>query len=69
MILGLLLSGSALSDNHCNENRKDWIKQLNRDLAYDIEDGDRLCDLLREYKIGIKEKNEVNIDQSFFENI
>jgi restriction endonuclease Mrr len=35
----------------------------------DLIDGDRLCDLLREYKIGIKEKNEVNIDQSFFENI
>ena len=35
----------------------------------DLIDGDRLCDLLREYKIGIKEKNEVNIDQSFFESI
>ena len=35
----------------------------------DLIDGDRLCELLREYKIGIKEKNDVNIDQSFFENI
>lgn len=35
----------------------------------DLIDGDRLCELLREYKIGIIEKNEVNIDQSFFENI
>lgn len=35
----------------------------------DLIDGDRLCDLLREYRIGIKEKNEVNIDKSFFENI
>ena len=35
----------------------------------DLIDGDRLCELLREYKIGIKEKNDVNIDKDFFENI
>ena len=34
----LVLSGGALSDNHCNENRKDWIKQLKRDLQQDLED-------------------------------
>jgi TolA-binding protein len=38
ILFTLVLSGSALSDNHCNENRKDWIKQLKRDLAYDIGD-------------------------------
>ena len=35
----------------------------------DLIDGDRLCDLLREYKIGIREKNDVNVDKEFFENI
>ena len=35
----------------------------------DLIDGDRLCDLLREYKIGITEKNDVNIDKEFFKNI
>ena len=35
----------------------------------DLIDGDRLCDLLRQYKIGINEKNDVNIDKDFFENI
>jgi restriction system protein len=35
----------------------------------DLIDGDRLCELLREYKIGINEKNDVNIDKDFFENI
>tara|TARA_B100000989_G_C19316182_1_gene374766 strand:+ start:448 stop:558 length:111 start_codon:yes stop_codon:yes gene_type:complete len=35
----------------------------------DLIDGDRLCDLLREYKIGISEKNDVNVDKEFFENI
>ena len=38
ILITLVLSGGALSDNHCNENRKDWIKQLKRDLAYDIGD-------------------------------
>jgi hypothetical protein len=37
-LLTLVLSGGAFADNHCNENRKDWIKQLKRDLAYDIVD-------------------------------
>lgn len=35
----------------------------------DLIDGDRLCDLLREYKIGVNEKNDVNIDKDFFKNI
>ena len=38
ILFTLVLSGSALSDNHCNENRKDWIKQLKIDLANDIGD-------------------------------
>ena len=35
----------------------------------DLIDGDRLCDLLREYKIGVNEKKDVNIDKDFFKNI
>jgi hypothetical protein len=38
IIIALLITSNSYADNHCNENRKDWIKQLKRDLAYDIED-------------------------------
>ena len=38
LLINLILSGSVFADNHCNENRKDWIKQLKRDLANDIGD-------------------------------
>ena len=38
IIITLFISTNANADNHCNENRKDWIKQLKRDLAYDIGD-------------------------------
>ena len=38
ILFTLVLSVGAFADNHCNENRKDWIKQLKRDLAYDIGD-------------------------------
>ena len=34
----------------------------------DLIDGNRLCDLLREYKLGVQEKNDVSIDKDFFEN-
>ena len=36
IIIALLITSNSYADNHCNENRKDWIKQLKRDLAYDI---------------------------------
>ena len=38
IIIALLFTSNLYADNHCNENRKDWIKQLKRDLAYDIGD-------------------------------
>ena len=42
---------------------------LNKGANIDLIDGDRLCDLLREYKIGIEEKSEVLINQDFYKNI
>ena len=38
IIIALLITSNSYADNHCNENRKDWIKQLKRDLANDIGD-------------------------------
>jgi restriction system protein len=35
----------------------------------DLIDGQFLCDLLKEYKIGIEEKREVEINEKFFKNI
>ena len=38
IIIALLITSNSYADNHCNDNRKDWIKQLKRDLANDIGD-------------------------------
>ena len=38
ILFTLVFIAGAFADNRCNENRKDWIKQLKRDLAYDIVD-------------------------------
>ena len=38
ILFTMVFIAGAFADNRCNENRKDWIKQLKRDLAYDIVD-------------------------------
>ena len=38
IIIALLITSNSYAENNCNENRKDWIKQLKRDLANDIGD-------------------------------
>ena len=46
-------------------------KYSSKGKTIDLINGDRLCELLREYKLGIKEdkNNEVKIDKEFFQNI
>jgi len=38
IIIALLITSNSYAENNGNENRKDWIKQLKRDLANDIGD-------------------------------
>jgi len=62
IIITLFISTNANADNHCNENRKDWIKQLKRDLANDIGDviySDNQCyvEIIEHNGMSMKEYN------------
>lgn len=38
IIIALLITSNSYADNHCNKERKEWIKQLKIDLEQDLED-------------------------------
>jgi len=62
IIIALLITSNSYADNHCNQNRKDWIKQLKRDLANDIGDviySDNQCyvEIIEHNGMSMKEYN------------
>ena len=67
--LGQLNKGIFLTTGRFTRAAIEEGTDLTKGSSIDLIDGDRLCDLLREYKIGIDEKNEVIINQDFFKNI
>lgn len=67
--LGQLDKGIFLTTGRFTRAAIEEGTDLTKGSSIDLIDGDRLCELLREYKIGIEEKNEVIINQDFFKNI
>ena len=63
---GIFLTTSRFSTEASNEG-----VDPSKGKTIDLINGDRLCELLREYKLGIKEdkNNDVKIDKEFFQNI
>tara|TARA_Y100000816_G_C25979725_1_gene511486 strand:+ start:58 stop:903 length:846 start_codon:yes stop_codon:yes gene_type:complete len=67
--LGQVDKGIFITTGRFTKLAKEEGQDLSKGKTMDMIDGDTLCDLLREYKIGIEEKNDVNVDKDFFENI
>lgn len=67
--LGHIDKGIFITTSRFTKSALEEGQDPNKGKTIDLIDGDRLCELLREYKIGINEKNDVNIEKDFFENI
>ena len=63
---GIFLTTSRFSKEASNEG-----VDPSKGKTIDLIDGDSLCELLRQYSLGVKEdaNNEVKIDKEFFQNI
>ena len=67
--LGQIDKGIFITTSRFTRAAKEEGQDPTKGKTMDMIDGDMLCDLLRQYKIGITEKKDVNIDQEFFKNI
>ena len=67
--LGHIDKGIFITTSRFTKSALEEGKDPNKGKTIDLIDGDMLCELLREYKIGINEKNDVSIEKDFFENI
>ena len=66
--LGQIDKGIFLTTSRFTKLAEEEALDPTKGKTIDLIDGNKLCDLLREYKLGIQENNEVALDKDFFES-